>query len=261
VYLKYVLMSFRSQLQYRASFLMMTAGHFLVTVVEFFGIWALFSRFGSIKGWDLREIAVFYGIISICFAVSEGLGRGFDVFSDQVITGEFDRALLRPRTTFLQVLAHDFQLMRAGRMTQGVVVLVWGLADMAIAWSVPKAFLLAGSIAGGVMLFLGLMIIQATMTFWSTQSLEVMNSFTYGGVETAQWPISIYGGWFVKVFIFVIPLACVNYFPVMAILEKPDPLGSPAWLQWLSPVAGAAFFAVSLKVWDFGVRHYRSTGS
>jgi ABC-2 type transport system permease protein len=221
----------------------------------------LFSRFSSLKGWDIREIAVFYGMISVSFAVSEGFSRGFDMFADQVITGEFDRSLLRPRTTFLQVLAHDFQLMRVGRMTQGVVVLIWGLANLAIAWTPAKAILLAGSIIGGVMVFAGLMIMQATMCFWSTQSLEVMNSFTYGGVETAQWPIPIYSHWFAKIFIFVIPLACVNYFPVMAILDKADPLGSPAWLGWVSPLAGTIFFATSLLIWRMGVRHYRSTGS
>jgi ABC-2 type transport system permease protein len=99
------------------------------------------------------------------------------------------------------------------------------------------------------------------MCFWSTQSLEVMNSFTDGGVETAQWPMSIYGTWLVKFFVFVIPLACVNYFPVIAILEKTDPLGSPVWLRWVSPAAGPIFFAASLAVWRAGVHHYRSTGS
>jgi ABC-2 type transport system permease protein len=93
------------------------------------------------------------------------------------------------------------------------------------------------------------------------QSLEIVNSFTYGGVETAQYPLSIYKSWFRKIFIFIIPLGCINYFPAMAILEKSDSLKSPIWFQWISPMAGVIFFLISLKIWKFGVKHYKSTGS
>jgi len=44
-------------------------------------------------------------------------------------------------------------------------------------------------------------------------------------------------------------------------LERPDPLGSGPLFQWLAPVVGLLFFAVCLRVWQVGVRHYRSTGS
>jgi ABC-2 type transport system permease protein len=261
LYFRYIGVSVRSQLQYRASFLMAATGQFLVTFGEFVGIWALFSRFGTLKGWTLPEIAMLYGMISLSFATSEAFGRGFDTFAAQVVSGEFDRTLLRPRTTSLQVLAHDFQLARAGRLMQGLVVLVWALANLPVVWTVAKGFLLTMSILSGVMLFTGLVVIQATMCFWSTQSLEVINSFTYGGVETAQWPMSIYNNWFLKLFVFVIPLACVNYFPVITILGKNDVLNSPMWLGWISPVAGALFLTVSLVFWRWGIRHYQSTGS
>jgi ABC-2 type transport system permease protein len=261
LYFKYVGILVRSQMQYRASFAMLAMGAFVIGFIEFIGIWVLFSRFGTLKGWNVAEIALFYGIINMCFALALGVGRGFDSFATQVVSGEFDRVLLRPRTTFLQVLAREFRLIRVGRLLQGLIVLVWGVNNLAIAWTLPKALLLIMSVLSGVMLFLGLLVIQATWCFWSTQSLEVMNSFTDGGVETAKWPISIYENWFVGVFIFVIPLACVNYYPLIAILERADVLNSPVWVGWLSPLAGALFFFISLAFWRFGVRRYQSTGS
>jgi ABC-2 type transport system permease protein len=183
------------------------------------------------------------------------------MFAMQINSGEFDRILLRPRATEFQVLAHDFQLLRIGRLLQGLVVLILSSFYLGIKWTFFKAALLSMSIAGGLLLFMGLFIIQATMCFWSTQSLEVMSVFTDGGVETAQWPLSIYNRWFAKVFIFVIPLACVNYFPALAIIGREDILGLPVWLQWISPLAGFLFLLLSLRIWEFGVRHYRSTGS
>jgi len=261
LYLRYVGISVRGQMQYRASFFMMALGHFAITGVEFVAIWGLFARFKTIKGWTLAEFALFYGIVSVAFAVAEGVGRGFDVFPGLVRMGEFDRLLVRPRSTVLQVAAREVQLMRVGRLAQGLVVLFWGVAALDVAWTPAKAVVLIGAVLGGACLFTGLLVLQATLAFWTTESLEVVNCLTYGGVECAQFPLTIYRPWFRRFFTFVVPLACINYFPVHAILGRADPLGTPAAVYWAAPLVGVLFLLVTLKVWRFGVRHYRSTGS
>ena len=140
-------------------------------------------------------------------------------------------------------------------------MLAWAISTLHRTWSAWTAVLLAEAVAGGVCLFTGLVVLQATSAFWTTESLEVWNAFTYGGAFMSQYPVAIYRPWFRQFFTFVIPLACVNYFPVIAVLHRKDPLGSPALFQWLAPLAGVAFLLVALQVWKFGVRHYRSTGS
>lgn len=45
------------------------------------------------------------------------------------------------------------------------------------------------------------------------------------------------------------------------LLGRADPLGSPAWLHWCSPLAGPLFLAAALKLWHLGQRRYASTGS
>jgi len=45
--------------------MLMVFGVFFSTGIEFLGVAALFLRFGSIRGWTLAQIAVFYGK-SIC---------------------------------------------------------------------------------------------------------------------------------------------------------------------------------------------------
>jgi ABC-2 type transport system permease protein len=118
------------------------------------------------------------------------------------------------------------------------------------------------AIMGGVCIFAGLWVVQATLAFWTTEGLEVMNAFTYGGSETAQYPLSIYRPWFRRFFTFVVPLACVSYFPALAILGRPDStMGSPAWFGWVSPAVAPVFLLAALRLWQIGVRHYTSTGS
>jgi ABC-2 type transport system permease protein len=261
LYFRYLGVSLRGQMEYRASFLLMAGSHFLVTATEFLSLVVLFDRFGSLREWRLPEVALLYGMINVAFALSEAAARGFDIFAPLIKSGEFDRFLLRPRSTVLQVAGMEFQMMRVGRLLQGLCVLLWAAGALDVAWTVPKVALLVAAVLGGACTFSGLFVLQATLAFWTVESLEIMNAFTYGGTETGQFPMTIYQPWFRAFFTWVIPIACANYFPARAILGGSDPLGSPPLLQWLSPLVGLLFLAVSLQVWRVGVRHYCSTGS
>jgi ABC-2 type transport system permease protein len=88
-----------------------------------------------------------------------------------------------------------------------------------------------------------------------------MNILSYGDLEAAQYPLSIYGAAFRKFFTFVVPLACVSYFPLVEILGVQDPLGSSRGFQVCAPTFGVLFLLVALQGWRVGVRHYTSTGS
>jgi ABC-2 type transport system permease protein len=261
LYARYASVSLRGQMEYRASFLMQTVGQFLVTGVEFLGIWALFTRFGQIRGWALWDAAFFYGLISITWSIADAVGRGFDVFGTTVKNGDFDRILVRPRSTIVQLFGHELTLRRLGRFTQGLAVLVFAIKGLDVAWSAPRIALLALAVVGGVCLFIGLMILEATSAFWTTESLEVWNAFTYGGVTMSEYPLEIYRPWFRRFFLFVVPLGCISYLPGIAILGRPDPLGTPVPLQWMAPLVGPIFLLICLQVWRLGVRHYQSTGS
>src|SRR5215475_14059460 len=112
LYCRYVDISLRSQMQYRASFLIRTLAHFLITGAEFLGFVALFQRFGQIQGRTLPRMGLLYGIISVAFAIAVAVARGFDIFPPLIKAGDFDRVLLRPRTAAFQVLSQELQLIR-----------------------------------------------------------------------------------------------------------------------------------------------------
>lgn len=261
LYWRWVAAGLRAQLQYRASFVMRTLGQFGITAIEFFSMWALFHRFHRLGSWTLPEVAIFYGVVGIAWALTDTFGRGLDNFGALVKSGEFDRMLLRPRSLALQLLAQDPQLRRLGRMTQAALVLGWGWWTLGLAVTPERVALFAGAVLGGGALFLGLLVVQATISFWTVESLEIMNVLTYGGVTMAQYPLSIYPDWLRRCFLFGVPLGFVTYFPVVTLLGKSDPLGGAAWWGWLGPLAGFAFLFVSRQVWRLGVRHYASTGS
>ena len=107
--------------------------------------------------------------------------------------------------------------------------------------------MLLWAIAGGTALFAGLLVLQATLAFWTVESLEIVNTLTYGGVEAAQYPLDIYAQWFRKFLIFVVPLGCVIYFPVAAVLGRSAMTGLPAWAA--HDAAGLSFLGVAFLAW------------
>ncbi len=254
--------SLHGQARYPASALLLTLGQFLATGIEVIAVWALFDRFGDVRGWRIGEVALFYGLVNCMFAIADAIGRGFDVLGSEFLrTGAFDRLLLRPRPLALQLMGHDVRISRLGRLLQGVLVLGFATRQAGIAWT-PEAIAIAlFALAGGVALFLGILVLQGTLSFWTIESLEIVNVLTYGGVEAAQYPLALYERWFRRLLTFVVPLACVAYYPVLAILDKADPLGAPAWVGFVAPAAGFAFLAAAFGLWRVGLRRYASTGS
>ena len=262
LYWRYLAASLRGQMQYPGSFLTLLLSQAIACAAEFAAIWALFLHFGQIRGWTFAEVAVFYGVINMSFSIAEVTARGFDIFGGQFVkTGNFDRLLLRPRSTPLQLLGHECRLTRFDRFLQGVVIFAVAARFVHLDLNITTITLVFATIAGGVALFTGIMILQATLSFWTIESLEVANTLTYGGVEASQYPVDIYVRWFRNFLIFVVPLACVGYFPIVRILGHADSLGAPAWACAASPLMGFLFLAVALRVWRIGERHYTSTGS
>jgi ABC-2 type transport system permease protein len=175
--------------------------------------------------------------------------------------GTFDRVLTRPVGTFAQVLVSDIQVRRFGRIFQGAVTLALALSWLQITWSVAKVLVALSAIGSGVVIFVAIWVIGGAITFWTIETSEVTNVFTYGGELLVSYPMSIYAEGLQRFFTFVIPLVFVSYLPGLFILERPDPLGLPPALQLCSPIVAVAFLVVARLVWAFGVRHYQGTGS
>ena len=258
LYLRYMSILFKSQMEYRTSFILLSVGQFFVPFLVFISIFLLFQRFPNIGGWSLYEVAMCYAVIHIAFSISECFARGFDSFSSLIINGDFDRVLVRPRSTIVQVLGSKFEFSRVGRLAQSVLVLAFSIGHLTIGWGVYKLITLVFMIISGVFIFSGIYMMGAALCFWTVEGLEVINIFTDGGREISQYPLVIYKDWVRKFFTFVIPFGTVNYLPLMFILGKVQ--GQGLWYMVI-PLLGMLFILPCMAIWDIGVRHYKSTGS
>lgn len=255
-----VKMLFKSAMQYRASLLMQVIAQFVMTGGEMLAVVVLLSRFKVVGHWGAGEIMFFFGVMQATFALTELFGRGITSFAWFVQRGDFDALILRPRPLLLQVMVSQLDPRRLGGVSVGVIAVLVAASRLNIRWTMVKGLLLAEIVLGSMLLLLGLFMIEATVSFFSVKSIEMVNVLTYGGRSACQYPVDVYPGVLRVLFTYVAPFAMCMHWPVSYIIGQPM-MDLPTWGYFLTPLAGVVFFLLMVRVWYVGVKHYRSTGT
>ena len=263
LYYRLVSIKVRGQMQYRMSFLFDIGTTALLSGTGFLVLALILQKFEGIAGWSLYEIALLYGMVETSFGLMDMIFSGFDpqYFGNQIRLGSFDQMLLRPINLTLQVFSSEFIARRLGLIFQGCIVLALALSQLHIQWTVAKLFYLPVILVSQICFFGSLFIIGATITFWTIESVEIINVFTYGGTEMMAYPMNIYPRGLLYFFTFILPAIFMNYYPALYLLDKPDPLSMPVFVHFIAPLVGLGLLLLALTFWRFGIRHYQSTGS
>ena len=251
----------RSDLQYRTSFVLFTLSQFLITFADFLVVLVLFTHVSSFDGWRVADVAFLYGVSCLAFSIGDMFVSQVEYLPQHIRMGSFDRLLVRPLGPLLQLSTEEFALRRIGKVGQSFVVLCLALATVDVDWNPGRVLMVPVMIVAGVGIFSAVWVAFSIITFWSTESREIVNSFTYGGNFLTQYPLSIYVPWLRRLFSVVVPIAFVNYFPALYVLDKEDALNAPDFLRFVSPLVAVASVLVARLAWRIGIRHYRSTGS
>ncbi len=256
LYGHYISLNIKSMMQYKTSFFLTALGQFLVSFNIFLGIYFMFQRFDSVKGYTYSEVLLCFSIVLLQFSIAEMVARGFDTFSAMVRSGGFDLVLVRPRNEVLQVLGSKFELTRIGRMIQAVVMFAYGVLNCGVQWNPAKAAAVFFMILGGTAIFSGLFLLYAAFCFFTLDGLEFMNAFTDGGREFGKYPLDVYGEKMLLFTTFVIPYALAQYYPLLYVLDRTDNI-----INMLVPLLSLLFLVPCVLFWKFGVRRYQSSGS
>jgi ABC-2 type transport system permease protein len=261
VYRKLVGAQARSQASYRVSFALDLTGNIVWLGVDVLSISVLFRVTRSLGGFTFAEVLVMLGLSASAFAMSDLAVGNIERLRFYVRTGLLDAVLVRPLGVLPQLLAVDFGTRRIGRAVYAVVLLVAAVWYAGVAWTPAKAVLVVIAPLAGAVFFSSIFVAGATVAFWWIESGELANSLTYGGRDVASYPMTIYNGWFRRLFAYAIGFAFIAYYPALALLGRPDPLGLPSVVAWAGPAVATLAAAAAAGLWRFGVRHYRSTGS
>ncbi|MFB7216781.1 ABC transporter permease [Streptomyces sp. NPDC002596] len=256
-----VAMWLRSTMAYRASFAMTAFGNFAATGFDFVAILLMFAHVDELGGYTLPEIALLYGASGTAFGLADLVLGSMDRLGRRVRDGTLDTLLVRPVPVLAQVAADRFALRRLGRITQGLLVLGYGLAVLDIAWTPLKVVMIPLMLLSGAAIFGAVFVGGAAFQFFAQDAAEVQNSFTYGGNTLLQYPPTVFAKDLVRGVTFVVPLAFVNWLPALYVLGREYPLGLPEWVAFLPPVVAGVCWGLAGAAWRAGLRSYRSTGN
>lgn len=256
LYFHYLSIIFRSAMQYKASFWIMTVGHFFVSFNVFLGVFFMFQRFSHVEGFTYNEVLLCFSIMLMEFSLAEIWARGFDTFPSMIRQGTFDRVLLRPRSAVLQVLGSKFELVRLGRVLQSIVMFVYGMTHVDVRWTWTKLVTVLFMLIGGTGLFTALFMIYAALSFFTLEGLEFMNLFTDGAREYGKYPFGVYGKKMLLITTFLVPYALVQYYPLLYLLDRRS---DPFYI--FLPLLALWFLLPAYGLWRLGVQKYKSSGS
>ena len=256
LYLKYLAIHIKSQMQYKASFFLMMIGYFIISFSVLLGVYFMMNRFHTVDGFTFQEVMIGAAVVLMAFAIAEGVARSFDTFPTLIANGEFDRMLTRPRGLIFQVLAAKIELTRLGYIAQAALVLCYAIPASGIVWTWDKVVTLLLMILCGAVVFSSLFLIYAAISFFTIEGLEFMNVLTDGGREFGRYPFSIYGRDVLKFLTYVVPLALFQYYPLLYLIGR-----ETNKLYMVLPLVSLLFVFPAYGIWRIGLQNYKSTGS
>jgi ABC-2 type transport system permease protein len=251
----------RSELQYRASFGIFLFAQLVATVTDLVAIAAIFSKVDALGGWTRAQVVLLYGVTVTGFALADLTVSSVDLVADWVRAGRYDRLLLRPAGPLAQLVGHEFQLRRLGRLVLPMAALFLGAAAADVGPDARTIALLSLAVVGSGLVFAALFVLTACLAFWSPDAEEVASAFTYGGQLASQYPTSVYDVWVRRWLFSVVPVGLASYAPVRAVVGAPNPLDLAGWTAWAGPFVALPVAGLSALVWRLGNRRYASTGS
>jgi len=257
LYFKYIRLNFLAGLQYKG-WPIMVLQVLIVVITDPLGLILLFSRFGSIGVWSAPKILLIYAMAITSFGLAETFCRGFDYFPWRMIrSGDFDRVLLRPSSLFVQIAGSYFHIHRLSRVISGVGAIAWCLWKLGVHLNLLNITIIILALIGGFLAYTGVFIMTSGLAFFTIQGLDWIYIFTNASYQVTRIPMDYMPKVLRNLFAFFMPILVISYYPASAACGW----GESYLKGFCALPAGLLFFIFSTFIWNFGVRHYKSTGS
>ena len=256
LYLKYFTMQLKAELEYRKAFIISIIAKMATSIFSVLSIYFLFDKFGSIAGYTFEDVLICFAVSFMGYSLAECFFRSFDHFDRMISNGVFDRILVRPKGIILQVLGSEIEFNRFGRTLVSIIIVIGVLINNQQLLRPDKILTIILMVLGTIVIYASLFILKAGITFFTTQSLEIMNIFTDGTRDLAQYPLNIYQKWVQNFFTYILPIALVNYYPLLYLIGKTNNK-----LYMILPIFTTIFIIPCYSVWKIGIRKYKSTCS
>lgn len=253
----YFLQYAKVRLAYKGDFFVSVLTTIVASAFGIALVFLLFQRAPVISGWTFDEILFLYGFglipLSLFNVVSINLYYFGEVY---IVEGKFDRILLRPVHSLFQVMSEQFRLESLTDTAIGLGVVFYIHGKLGLDYGPGEWLLLAFAAFCGLVIYFSVFLILTCVSFWVEDRVGIIppvyNMLTFG-----RYPLSIYSPVIQFLLSWIVPFGFATFYPSAKLLGHIE--YDPYFLAL--PLVTAVFCAMSIMLWNRGVRNYSSTGS
>jgi ABC-2 type transport system permease protein len=234
-------------MEYRLAFIFQSIGMILNDGVYFL-VWVIFfDRFKDVRGWELPDMFIVFGIAASAFGLVGMLfGNAFNL-SEIIIGGRLDYYLSLPRPVLLHALASRIVPSGFGDFLYGFISY---FASGQFTWDGLGRFILAVLLASAV--FTAFLVIVQSLTFWMGTGGTFTQLAINAMVTFALYPITLFNQAAKVILFLVVPAAFMGAVPA----------GFVRGFSWstlgLMTLAAAGFMSAAILLFHLGLRRYES---
>jgi len=242
---------------YRGDFIVSLLTSFAATIFQIAFVVVLFEKAPQLGGWRFEEVLFLYGFALIPYGLFNVISMNlYDFGNNYIIEGKFDRILLRPISSLFQVLFETFRIESFQEVATGIFCMVWAARRLGIVWTLPRlTMLLYFGICAGI-IYISIFLMLSTVSFWFEDRIGV-HPPVWNVIAFGRYPLSIYSPVVQFFLCWVVPFGLASFYPSVKLLGRAV---TPEYAP-LVPVVAIVFLTLAVWLWNFGTRHYSSTGS
>ncbi|MDE1169927.1 MAG: ABC-2 family transporter protein [Verrucomicrobium sp.] len=248
--------SLTRELMFRGNFILWVLVEISWFALQLAFIEVLYLQVDAVAGWTKWQMVTLIGMGQVIQQVCQLFFLvNFIDFPELVRTGKLDFFLAQPAPVLFQVTTRRWDIGSTLNAFLAAGVTAFGAAHAGVPFtplSLLAALLLVGA---GVAIHYGLLLLFTTLSFWMTRSQGLVTAY-YQCCSLMRQPREVFRGGLRFVFTWIVPLLLVANLPSRALF------GTLAWREAAALVAlSAAFVAVSIAFFHYGLRSYKSASS
>lgn len=257
LYPKYVSMSLRSTLSYKADSIIMIVSFILSEAVSLATIYLIVGTVPALGVWTFPTLAFLFGFVLIPKAIDHIFTDDLWMLAYWAIThGDLDVYLTRPLNPLYQYVAKTFKWDGLGEFIVGVVVMCVFAPQTGIAFTASGVIGLILCAILGIFCFSAIKLLFASLAFWVKTAGIFLNTI-YSLSNYAKYPVRYMGKAFASIMFYVIPFGLFLYYPIECLVT-----GANIWFAVLySAIAAVVLVTLALLLWHLGLKRYESAGN
>jgi viologen exporter family transport system permease protein len=260
LYFRLIRVAVQARLQYRADFLTGVIGVIVMNAVTVALIGILVSRFKHLNGWTLWEMVFLYCLWLLGHSLHSFFFWHLRALEDYLVEGTFDQFLMRPASPFVLFLGREVQYLGVADVTFATIGLSLAYRNLDLQWTGTEWLFFGAAVIAGTIIETTLSLMMACISFWTGRSRRASQLLMRLNVMVQYYPVDIFGYVFRVIVTGLIPVAFINYYPALMLLDKVDPQSSWGWLSYMSPVVALILAILAYGIWHLGLQRYSSSG-